>query len=114
VVPRATNALRQLRESYVASYLRFGGNGVKGNLHENKILSHRTVKTLRLFGRTARDSSAPGRRRGNVCASLSVWNSSIKNICYWRDAILGKGPLILRRLREQFQRGFWRMPGPTV
>ena len=26
-----------------------------------------------------------------------------KIICFWRDAILGKGPLILRCLREQFQ-----------
>jgi hypothetical protein len=29
IVPRATNALRQLRESYFATYLRFGGNHVK-------------------------------------------------------------------------------------
>jgi hypothetical protein len=29
---------------------------------------------------------------------------------FWRDAIPGKGPLILRGLRERFQRGFWRMP----
>jgi hypothetical protein len=40
--------------------------------------------------------------------------SRFKNICFWRDWIVWEGPLILRGLREQIQRGFWRMPEPTV
>jgi hypothetical protein len=60
-----------------------------------------------------RDQREPGTERFRFSGKMSIGRVAQAHL-FVAGFENREGPLILRRLREQFQRGFWRMPGPTV